>query len=104
MNIATGAVQNADTLVLSAGNVGIGLTNPSEKLVVFNGNILLTRGLSGAKQGLVILSSGSTSSPPCDATIQGAVTYVQNLGANNGHFFGCRGTGGGSYLWVQLDN
>ena len=90
--------------VLSSGNVGIGTTNPSEKLDVNDGNIMVGRTSSGAKQGLVILSNGGVSRPTCDASIQGAITYEQNAGANNGHFFGCRGAGGGSYLWVQLDN
>jgi len=96
------AANNVLMTVKASGNVGIGTTTPTEKLDVYDGNILVERTNSGVK-GLVILTSGGFAKPTCDVTIQGAITYEQNLGTNNGHFFGCRGAGGGSYAWVQLD-
>jgi len=86
----------------TSGKVGIGTTSPGEKLHINNGNLVITRSTSGAKQGLILMNS-AVARPACDATTQGAITYEQNLGPNNGNFFGCKGSGGGTFSWVQLN-
>jgi hypothetical protein len=88
--------------IAPGGNVGIGTTQPNEALDVAAGNIRLGRPDSGARQGMVIMGGG-VAKPGCTAETQGAITYEQSGGVNNGHFFGCRGLGGGSFSWVQLD-
>ena len=110
--------------ISSSGNVGIGTTTPDEKLAITGGNIRVSQN-SGQSGGMVIVA-GSTGPGPCVASgtgsctqefgccscggKQGAMTYDQTGGANRGHFYGCRGYGGGTgpcgqnFCWVQLDN
>jgi len=80
--------------------IGIATTEPTERLHIQSGNLLVQRTNSGYKQGLVIMKGGYDK-PPCNAETAGAITYGQSGGV--GHFWGCRATGNGAHQWVPLD-
>lgn len=69
---STGSTQNALT-ILSGGNIGIGVTNPSTKLHVFGGITRLSNGLKSASNTHLQLASS-------DASNQMYLTFFNNGG------------------------
>ncbi|MDP2175818.1 MAG: hypothetical protein Q8K70_07915 [Bacteroidota bacterium] len=80
--------QNANGSVLermrinNLGNVGIGTTTPNSRLEV-NGTFALTTATSGTANSVVLLSTGTFSTPAAASTNAGRIYIIRNTDATN---------------------